>query len=919
MNQPASPSPQDSLDQAHGLEVDAVAAVLQVSQSGLDSAEVADRRQRYGPNRLPLAPPRPAWLRFLSQFHNVLLYLLIGSGIISLLLDHLVDSGVIFAVVLINGIVGYIQEGRAEAALRAILSMTRTRARVLRDGSLQEIDSEELVPGDMVVLNAGDRVPADLRLVQVKGLQCNESALTGESQPVNKQPAPLAPGTDLAERTNMAYMGTLVSGGQARGLVCRTGINTQIGSINTLVQQVRWPRTPLQNQLQRFAGQLTVAILVLAASVMAFGIYLRGYEFADMFQVAIGIAVASIPEAIPAVVTVTLAIGVMRMARRKVLVRRLPAVEVLGSVDVICSDKTGTLTSNIMTLRELVTASHTYTVEAAGSPGKETAQHSSDTGSGGQVYRDGEPGAVSAGEDWQLLAAARVAALCNDAVISGDGPQRELQGDPTETALLVFALHAGLKAAQLRSEHLRLDHVPFEAEHRFMATLHRDSKGESWLAVKGAPERLLDSCTRQLGDRGPEPLQHGYWQEQLERLGRNGMRVLALAMKTAHDGQPMAHDQVLDGLMLVGLAGISDPPRPEAITAVANCHSAGIRVKMITGDKPVTAAAIGHELGLDAGAVLTGRELDTMDEDQLAGAVESVDVFARTSPANKLQLVEALQKRHHVVAMTGDGVNDAPALRKANIGVAMGEKGTDAAREASDFVLMDDNFASIAEAVSQGRTVFDNIHKSIVFILPTSMAEATVITAAVLMGLVLPITPAQVLWVNMTTAITLSLALVFEAGEANVMSRPPRDTRSAILSRQMMLRLMLVAASGALIVFLLFRHYLAQGADVEYARAVAVTALVFVESFYLLNCRFLYHSIFSAHMLRNPMPVIVAIAAVMLLQLGFCYLPIMQRLFEVAPIAAGDWLLIAASASTILFVVELEKAVTNRLGKGARG
>jgi magnesium-transporting ATPase (P-type) len=811
-------------------------------------------------------------------------------------------------VVLINGIVGFIQEGRAEAALRSIMSMTRTRCRVLRDGGLRETDSEVLVPGDVVILKAGDRVPADLRLFYIKDLQCDESALTGESQPVMKQTDSLQPDTDLAERTNMGYMGTLVTAGTARGVICHTGVQTQIGSINTMVQQVHMPSTPLQVQLQRFAGQLTIAILVLAVLIMLFGVFVRDYEFAAMVQAAIGIAVASIPEAIPAVVTVTLAIGVMRMARKKTLVRRLPAVEVLGSVDVICSDKTGTLTANRMTVREVVTASHSYRVLDAG----QTGDRDSPVGLVGEIQRD-DSGQVADGKsEGELALAARVALLCNDASVAADPDGGQLQGDPTETALLAFAIKSGLQPDTVRQEQPRHDQLPFDAEHRFMATLHRDDQGCHWLAVKGAPEQLLEACATQAVAEGTAPVDSAYWHERIAALGRQGMRVIALATKVVDEKVQLSHENVLRDLTLVALTGISDPPRPEAVAAIARCHSAGIRVKMITGDNPLTAAAIGNELGLNTRSVLTGRQLSMLDDQQLALAVEEVDVFARTSPANKLQLVKALQNRGHVVAMTGDGVNDSPALRKSNIGIAMGERGTDAAREASDFVLMDDNFANIAEAVAEGRTVFDNIHKSIVFILPTSMAEAAVITAAILMGLVLPITPAQVLWVNMTTAITLSLALVFEASEANVMQRPPRDSRRGIITGAMLVRLLLVAGSGALIVFLLFRHYLDRGYSIEYARAIAVTALVFIESFYLLNCRFLYHSIFNRRMLQNLSPVLYAVSAVMVLQAGFCYLPVMQRMFDITAIAAVDWLVIALATGTIVLLVEIEKALTNR-------
>lgn len=863
----------------HAAGAAAVMAALATAETGLTAQEAQVRLHQHGANELPPVQPRPAWRRLLSQFNNVLIYLLLGSGVISLLLGHGVDAGVIFAVVLINGLVGFIQEGRAEAALRSILAMTRTQCRVLRDGAVVVRDSSGLVPGDVVVLQPGDRVPADLRLFFVRDLRTDESALTGESQPVSKRIASLAVSTPLAERDNLAFMGTLAVAGTGNGVVVATGSRTEIGAINALVQQGQLPDTPLQRQLRQFAQQLTVGILGATGLILLFGVLVRQYTFADMFQAAIGIAVASIPEAIPAVVTVTLAIGVMRMARRKALVRRLPAVEVLGSVDVICSDKTGTLTTHQMTVREVVTAD--------ASPW--TVDHNAATAT--------------------LRSAAEVAVLCNDAQAQETPEGRLLEGDPTETALLGFAMDLGLSPEALRAARPRRDLLPFHAEQRFMATRHGDTPDGDWLAVKGAPEVLLRVCTRQAHDAGEQPLDSAFWHTQVEDLARQGMRVMALARGPAPAGE-LQPDTVLRDLTLVALAGISDPPRPEARGAIARCHSAGIRVKMITGDNPVTAAAIGRELGLADTSVLTGPQLDAMAPEDLAEAVESVDIFARTSPANKLDLVRALQGRGHVVAMTGDGVNDAPALRTADIGIAMGQRGTDAAREAGDFVLTDDNFTVIADAVEEGRTVFDNIHKSIAYILPTSLAEATVITAAILLGVVLPITPAQVLWVNMTTAITLSLALVFEAPESNVMRRPPRDPAAAMVSLELLRRLILVAGTGAFIVFQLFSRDLAAGGSLEHARAVAVTTLVFIEIVYLFNCRFLHQSVLHPRVWSNPVPVILAVSAVLVLQAAFVYLPLMRNLFDVAPLSLVDWGGIAVATTSVLLVVEVEKAWT---------
>ncbi|MBY4675115.1 cation-translocating P-type ATPase [Marinobacterium arenosum] len=887
----------------HAQEAEAVFAALDSSEHGLSPEAVAERQARHGANALPSAPPTPGWKRLLRQFHNVLIYVLLASALVSLLLQHYVDSGVIFAVVVINALVGFIQEGKAEAALRAILSMARTHCMVVRDGALISIDSTELVPGDIVFLQAGDRVPADLRLFYCKDLRCDESALTGESQPVGKRTDRLAAEIPLAERKNMAYMGTLTTYGTARGIVCGTGLNTEIGTISELVQRARLPETPLQKQLKRFAHQLCIGILMLSLASMLFGILLHDYRIDEMFQAAIGIAVASIPEGLPAIVTIALAIGVQRMARNRALVRRLPSVEVLGSIDVICSDKTGTLTTNAMTARELVNSAGHYSISGEGY-----------RPAGG--FRDRHSQAlVEPSQDSLLNRSCLIALLCNDANLTESNDDWELHGDPTEGALLVLAMKHGLSLDACKRAWPRIDELPFETERRYMATLHHDAEGHRLLAVKGAPDRILQYCERQLTDNGSEPLNADYWQQTLHELAARGMRVMALAEKTVPDRvTALSHGIVENGLTLVALVGISDPPRAEAIDSIRQCHAAGITVKMITGDNPVTASAIGSELGLNAGRVLSGSELDRLNPAELNQAVEQVDLFARTSPANKLQLVNALQQTGHVVAMTGDGVNDAPALRQANIGVAMGKKGTDAAKEASDIVLTDDNFSTIAKAVIEGRTVYDNIVKSIMFILPTNVAQASVIIAAIIGGRMLPITPAQILWVNMVTAVTLALALAFEPPEPNIMQRPPRPRDQGLITPPLLSRMLLVGLTTAAIVFWLFTHYRNGGAGIEQARTVAVNALVMIEAVYLLNCRLLSRTIFTTAIFRGAWPSLLAIAGVLLLQLGYTYLPVSQRIFGLAGLGPLDWLLIVTVALPILLLVELEKLLWRLVG-----
>ncbi|MEX1056871.1 MAG: HAD-IC family P-type ATPase [Natronospirillum sp.] len=885
---------------AHALATKEVLRQLDSGAKGLSADDAQKRLTKWGANALPTQPPTPNWKRWLRQFHNLFIYVLLASALISLLLSHWVDAGVIVGVVLINATIGFVQEGKAEQALRAILSMSRSQCLVLRDGATHSLDSEQLVPGDVVLLQAGDKVPADVRLLESKNLRCDEALLTGESQAVDKIVAPVSADAPLAERLNMAYMGTLISYGSGRGLVIHTGTRTEIGTINRMVQGVTLSPTPLQRQMQRFAGQLTFVILLITAVTVALGALLHDQSLASLFQGAIGIAVAAIPEGLPAIVTITLALGVERMARKRSLMRRLPAVEVLGSVDVICSDKTGTLTANAMTARALVTSTSRYSVSGEGyAPEGEITAES-------QLHDDTN--------SELLLTTSRIALLCNDANITREGSEWRLHGDPTEGALLSLALKQGLQADQCRNDCPRIDSLPFETEKRYMAVLHDHPDGAREMAIKGAPDRLLELCHEQLGPDGPEPLDLDYWHRQMEQLASRGMRVMALARKPMDSDQAELHHHHMEtGLMMVALVGISDPPRPEAIEAIAQCHAAGIRVLMITGDNPVTAAAIGRELGLNSERVVTGAELDRMTETERIAVIDQVDLFARTSPANKLQLVESLQARGHTVAMTGDGVNDAPALRTSDIGIAMGQKGTDAAKEASDFVLTDDNFATITQAVAEGRTVYDNIVKAITFILPTNLAQAIVIVLAILFGWLLPITPVQILWVNMVTAVTLALAMAFEQSEADIMQRPPRPRTQGLITGALMYRILLVGSLGAITVFLLFDWQLSATGDEAIARSVAVNALVLFEVFYLLSARTLNDSLWHIRYWHGMRPALIAITLVLTLQGLFTYWPVSQGIFKVGPLSASHWLVLVLVTSPILLIVELEKALARRL------
>ncbi|MBY0576175.1 MAG: cation-transporting P-type ATPase [Gallionellaceae bacterium] len=889
----------------HSLLVQDVLNLLAADHAGLSVEEAALRLRKYGPNRLPEAHKEGLPARFARQFHDVLIYVLLASALITALLEHWVDCGVILGVVLINAVIGVLQEGKAERALDAIRNMLSPNATVLRDGRRREIPAQQVVIGDIVLIASGDKVPADLRLIETRQLRVDEAALTGESEPVEKIIAAVDARAVVGDRRCMAYSGTLVVYGQARGVVVATGAATEIGRISGLISSVGSLETPLLRQMARFGKQLTAAILLLAALTFSFGVWVRDYPWSEMFFAAVGLAVAAIPEGLPAVMTITLAIGVQRMARRNAIIRRLPAVETLGSVTVICSDKTGTLTRNEMTVQRIITAAQVFDVSGSG-----YAPHGGFSIAGREVFVADYP---------ELAELGRAALLCNDAELHAHpsaGAGWHIDGDPTEGALLALAGKTGLDIAFEREALHRTDLIPFESQHRFMATLHHDLEGHGFIFLKGAPERVLEVCQDERANGEDRTLRYNYWQAAMQDAARQGLRLLAVAMRPVAGKQ---HDlslaDVRSGFSLLGVFGIGDPPRDEALRAVARCRSAGIAVKMITGDHLDTACAIGARFGLRPDNALTGAEIENMDAATLRIAIAEADIFARASPEHKLALVEALQANGAVVAMTGDGVNDAPALKRADIGVAMGRKGTEAAREAAGMVLADDNFASIDAAVEEGRTVYDNLKKSIVFILPTNGGEAAVIVAAIFLGLTLPITPVQILWVNMVTAVTLSLAISFEPAEADVMRRPPRDIAEPLLSGFLLWRVFFVSClmvAGALGFFLWEQ---ARGESVEVARTVAVNALVMGEIFYLFNCRFL---LTPSHGLRNfteSRPVLISIGAVAALQALFTYLPLFQKLFGTVAIDALAWWRILLFGVALFVIVEIEKAGLRRWGR----
>jgi len=884
----------------------AVADVMQrisAREHGLSEAEAAERLARYGANRLAATRSRSALVRLLLQFHNVLIYMLMGAAVITALLGHAVDTFVILVVVVLNAVIGFVQEGRAEKALDAIRRMILPRTTVRRDGRRKSVAAEHVVPGDIVLLEAGDRVPADLRLVRARNLRIDEALLTGESVPVDKSTEPVSEDAPLGDRASMAFTGTLVVAGHSLGVAVATGKRSELGRISTMLGDVEEMTTPLLRQTGQFANQLTAAILTLSIAVFAFATLIRDYAWSEAFMTVVGLAVAAIPEGLPAVMTITLAIGVQRMANRNAIIRRLPAVETLGAVSVICSDKTGTLTRNEMTVRNVITPSADIGVDGVG-----YAPH-------GALRAGGKP--MNAHSDAALGALARAALLCNDADLRRTEGGWTIDGDPMEGALVSFAVKAGCDRPALAAQMPRRDAIPFDARHRFMATLHADPAGGTVLLVKGAPEHIFEMCTSQF-DGGPfGPDRRAAWLAKTNGLAAQGQRVLALAMKPMPaDCGELTFADAGSGLALLGVVGLIDPPREEAIAAVAECRRAGIVVKMITGDHGTTASAIGRQLGLmDHQRVSTGHAIDRLSDEDLRDAVRRTAVFARTSPEHKLRIVEALQAEGAIVAMTGDGVNDAPALKRADVGIAMGHKGTEVAKEASEMVLADDNFASIAAAVREGRTVYDNLRKVIGYTLPTNGGEALAIIAAILFGVTLPVTPVQILWVNMVTAVGLGLALAFEPTEPDAMRRPPRQADEPLLSGFLIWRVILVSLLFVAGTFGMFFWALARNLPLEEARTIVVNTLVVMEIFYLFSIRYSHMTSFSWRGVLGTPAVLIGVAAITLAQFAFTYLPPMQAVFETTALSLADGAAIVATGVALLVLVEVEKLIGRMLAR----
>jgi magnesium-transporting ATPase (P-type) len=888
----------------HALASHEVLAAQRSSPQGLGSEEVRGRRAVFGMNVLrPRAAVRATVLLW-RQLRNPLIYVLVASGGLALLLGKTVDGLVVLGVVVLNTLIGFAQESRALRAIAALASQVTHTATVVRDGRPHVVPAVEIVPGDVVLSQPGDLVAADIRLLEVHGLQAIEASLTGESAPVAKALDPVDASAPLGDRASMLYAGTLIASGSGSGVVVATGASTELGRISELLGETEQPETPLNRTLARVGRHITIAIVGVSALLFGVGL-LREYPLADAVLVAVTLAVAAIPEGLPTIVTIALAIGVHRMAARRAIVRSLPAVETLGSTTVICTDKTGTLTRNEMTVNAIWARGVNYGLSGAGYAPT------------GELSRDGERIAAAPGE---VVHVAVAGVLCNDSSLAQDGNAWRLTGDPTEAALLVAARKIGVDPDVTRTSHPRLDVIPFDSAIQLMATLNETPDARRRVYVKGAPEAVLPRCARDA-------------LSEAERQASKGERMLAFAFRDVEaDRERLSSSDVEDGLSLLGLVGMIDPPRESAVEAVAACQRAGITVKMITGDHGGTARAIAQKIGLCAnGAVLTGPELDSLDDAGLIGAAARVDVFARVAPEHKLRLVRALQARDEVTAMTGDGVNDAPALRQADIGVAMGVSGTAAAREAADIVLADDNFATIVAAVEEGRRVFDNLRKGLAFLLPTNAGQVFLVLVPVLAFPIpggvplLPLAPVHILWVNLVVAVGLALPLALEPGEPDAMRRAPRASTEPLLGRDVLLQSWVVAllmAVGGIGLFLFeYRPAIARGGvpalALREAQTAAVTTVILLQCLYVLECRSLTRSIFALGPRSNPW-IYAGIGGVVLLQLAFVYLPVFHFLFGSAPIGASEWLRSVLTAVVVIPVVEAYKAYRLRATRNAR-
>lgn len=883
----------------HSKTVEEVLENFNTTKDGLKQKDIALRIEKYGANKLKEQKKQSIFVRFMMQFHNLLIYVLLAAAGITMVIGHKFDSFVILSVVLINAIIGFIQENRAQNAMDAIKKMLAFSAVVLRDGHKVKIDSQMIVPGDVVFLEAGDRVLADMRIISAHGFSVQEAPLTGESNAVEKSAQIVDEKSALGDRASMVFAGTMVASGRAVGVVVATANFTELGKIDKMLRDVEVLTTPLVAQMDTFAKWLTVVILSISLLIFLVGFYLKDMGFDEIFMAVVGLFVAAIPEGLPAVLTITLAVGVQAMANRHAIVRHLPAIETIGAVSVICTDKTGTLTQNEMMVCTVISHDKTFIVKGHGYEPI------------GDILYDEK---IVQKDDF-INHLAKMSLLCNDAELYKEDDIYKIGGSPTEAALVAFGQKVGFHTQELRESFTREDMIAFDSKHKYMATLHNNHKDISNIIIKGAPEVLIHMCDYQYkDDTKAQPINIKYWEEKAKEIAKKGQRVLAVGYKkTSINKTELTHDDLKDNLILIGLLGLIDPPREEAKYAVLECHSASIEVKMITGDHAMTAAAIGKMIGLkNCEEPLCGSDIEKLTDKELQDMLHSHDIFARTTPEHKLRIVSALQANQKVVAMTGDGVNDAPALKRANVGVAMGITGTEAAKEASEFVLADDNFASIVSAVREGRRVYDNIKKVIRWTLPTNASEAFIVIAAILLGITMPISPIQILWVNMVTAVTLGIALAFEKEDKDIMQRVPRGIDEPILDRVLVWQILLVTTLFVSAVFLLYAYSISENHTTAYAQTLSLNTLVILEAFYLFYIR--NHNTIDVNLKSfiGTKVVWIAVGILFVAQLIITYMPWMQMIFKTEGITLFDFGLIFLVGFVMLGILELEKQVRLR-------
>jgi cation-transporting P-type ATPase F len=892
----------------HSMDFNKVSDSIETDlDKGLSNESAEHRQKIFGPNALTQKRGQGPVTRFLLQFNQPLVLILLAATLVTIFLKEWVDAGVIFGVVLVNAIIGFVQESKAIMAIVALARAMVSEATVLRAGEKKKIPSSQLVPGDVIFLKSGDKVPADVRLFNVRELQIDESALTGESVPVQKADVGIEKDMPISDRRNMGYSSTLVTYGAGRGIVISTGNHTEIGRINELISSVEILETPLTKKIDHFSKILLYVILGMAAVTFAIGA-LRDQDLVEMFLASVALAVGAIPEGLPAAITITLAIGVSRMAKRNAIIRKLPAVETLGSTTVICSDKTGTLTKNQMTVEDIYAGGSRYSVSGVGYSPEGSIVPS-------QGARDVESNKA-------LMELLKAGLLCNDSTLKKSDDGWRVEGDPTEGALIASGKKGGFSMEDLERNMPRIDSIPFESAHQYMVSLHDPGEGRPKIVyVKGSIESLCVECSLIYNEEGnpdvADPREIHGW---VEKMAEKGLRVLAFSRKEMPpETRAVSHEDLQEGLQFLGLQGMIDPPREEAMEAVEASQRAGMLVKMITGDHAGTAAAIARQIGLcgetcslHTREVLTGRDIADLSDKNLVEEAQRTAVFARVSPEQKLRLVKALQERDHVVAMTGDGVNDAPALRQANIGVAMGITGTEVSKEAADMILTDDNFSTIRAAVEEGRGVFDNLIKFLTWTLPTNGGEGLVILVAILFGSRLPILPLQILWINMTTALLLGLTLAVEPKEPGLMDRPPRDPGQPILSRQLIIRIVLVSFLMLFGAFGLFKlELLLKGGNEALARTMAVNVFVFGEMFYLFTCRSMKQSIWKLGIFSNKW-LLAGVAVMALLQVVYTYSPVFNRVFDSHPMGIIEWSMVLGNSTLIIIVVGFEKYLTRR-------